>query len=628
MTESEAEARGGPQTDRSPAATALESVVDPVVAIDDAYRVTVANAAAREAFEYAESIEGQPAETVLGENWAPIKSALETTIVGTVRSVELTDDRFDARLHRGDNGATITFDEAASPAEDRHVKERAINEAPIGITISDPDREDNPLVYVNEAYERLTGYSSENVLGKNCRFLQGEDSDQEAVTAMREAINAERPVTVEIKNYRKNGDSFWNEVTIAPVRDDTNKVTHYVGFQNETTARKRAELEAKQRAEDLHDERAELERVLERVEGLVQDVTADVAGAASRSDLEASVCDRIAAEGVYTGAWIGERDPATNAIKVRASADTQPPELRADDDHPAAVAIREQRVAVAFEEREGWAAFPLSYNNVDYGVLVVCATDEKAVDEREQVVLSALARAVASGINARETSRILATDSVVAVELDLVDEGFGPARLSKLTNSTLEYRRSVHRTDDETASLFSVTGTTVEALTEAADKIAGVTLHPIVDHESGSLIELRTEEPGIVEWLSDRGAVTQSITAKDGHARLTIEMPESANVRSVVEAVEERYPGTDVVSFRHRERTNETRQEFAARIDEELTDRQLAALQRAYLGGYFEWPRPTTGEELASSMDVSRPTFHEHLRAAEGKLCQAFFERE
>ncbi len=625
MTESET---GRVQSNRSAAAAALESMVDPVVAVDTTNRLTAMNAAARKAFSITEPFEGKPAAAVLGAHWPPLESAIETTTVGTVRSVELADDRFDARVHRGDNGATITFDEAASPAEDRHVKERAINEAPVGITISDPDREDNPLVYVNEAYERLTGYAAENVLGTNCRFLQGEDSDPEAIAAMREAIADERPVTVEIKNYRKNGTPFWNEVTVAPVRDDSGEVTHYVGFQNETTARKRAELEAKQRAEDLHDERAELEWVLERVEGLVQDVTADVAGAASRSDLEASVCERIAAEGVYDGAWIGERDPATNAIKVRASADTQPPELRADDDHPAAVAIREQRVAADFKETEGWAAFPLSYNDVDYGVLVVCASDEKAVDEREQVVLSALARAVASGINARETSRILATDAVVAVELDLVDEGFAPAQLSKRTGGHLEYRRSVHRTDDETASLFSVTGTTVEALTEAADDLSGVTLHPIVEHESGSLIELRTEEPGVVEWLSDRGAVTQSISAEDGHARLTLEMPESANVRSVVEAVEERYPGTDVVSFRHRERTEETRQEFAARIDEELTDRQLAALQRAYLGGYFEWPRPTTGEELASSMDVSRPTFHEHLRAAEGKLCQAFFERE
>ncbi len=606
-------------------AAALERIVDPVVAVAGG-TVTYANAAAADAFDTHADVTDRPAASVLDTVWEQLEAEIEETSIGTVRTVSLDDDRFDARIHRGDDGATITFDRVdTSHARDRAIKDRAIDEAPIGVTLSDPSREDNPLIYVNDAYEYLTGYTSEEAVGRNCRFLQGEDSDPEAIREMREAIDEQRPVTVELKNYRKDGEEFWNEVTIAPVRDDDGEVTNYVGFQNDVTARKRAQLELERHREKLQEERAELERVLERVEGLVQDVTAAVAGATSRTDLEDAVCDRIAAERAYDGVWIGERSPATGSIEARTSAGTVPEPIEIDnDDHPASAALERGGVAVDRVDGTTVAAVPLAYSGVEYGVVTVRTAEGYDVDERDEVILSALTRAVASGINARETSRMLATDAVVAVQLELVDRDVAPVALSAAADCELEYRRSVHRTDDETASLYTATGASMDDLEAAAAELEGVELRPIVERDGECLVELTTDE-SLVEWLSERGAVVRTITAEEGRARLTLEVPRSANVRDVVEAVEERYPETGVHSFQQRERADETRQEFAANLEDELTDRQLAALQRAYLGGYFEWPRPTTGEELAQSMGVSRPTFHEHLRTAEAKLCRAFF---
>jgi len=103
------------------------------------------------------------------------------------------------------------------------VKDRALAAAPVGVTISDPDREDNPLVYVNEAYQEITGYEFDEVVGRNCRFLQGPESDEDTIAEMAAAIDEKRPVTVELKNYRKDGTEFWNEVTIAPVRDESGR---------------------------------------------------------------------------------------------------------------------------------------------------------------------------------------------------------------------------------------------------------------------------------------------------------------------------------------------------------------------------------------------------------------------
>ncbi|WP_049923195.1 bacterio-opsin activator domain-containing protein [Halopiger djelfimassiliensis] len=610
--------RGVGDGDATPAATALEHVVDPVVAVANG-RITYANGAARDAFDVPD---GRGHDPALLEEWDSIAAAIDETTVGTARAVEL-DGECDARVHRGPDGATITFEsvEDTEPTtSDRAVKERTIDEAPVGITISDPGRDDNPLVYVNDAYQRITGYGFDEVVGRNCRFLQGEDSDEDAVAEMAAAIDEQRPVTVELKNYRKDGTEFWNEVTIAPVRNDRDEVTHYVGFQNDVTARKEAQLQLERRTD-------ELEYILDRVEGLVQDVTDAVAGATDRPGLEAAVCDRIAAESAYDGAWIGERNPATGTIEVRTSTGVSPEHVPSDAGHPAAETLASDSVAIDTVDGRTHAAFPLSYNGIEYGVLTVCPDCDRAIDDRESVILSALARAVASGVNARETSRVLETDAVVAVELDLTDRAVAPVALSRETDGRLEYRRSIHRRNDETASLFTVTGIDADELAAAVDSMPDVDCRVVVERDRECLIELTGEDDPIA-WLSERGVRTRAIESEDGRARLTLEIPRSANVRSVIEAIEDRYEGTDVISFQQRDREGETREEFAARLDAALTDRQFAVLQRAYLGGYFEWPRPTTGEELAETMGVSRPTFHEHLRTAEAKLCRAFFGDE
>jgi PAS domain S-box-containing protein len=115
---------------------------------------------------------------------------------------------------------------------------QAIDEAPVGITISDPDREDNPMIYVNDGFVEMTGYDREEALGQNCRFLQGEATDPDRVAELRAAIDAAEPVSVDIRNYRKDGSEFWNHLEVAPVRDDAGDVVNYVGFQQDVTDRK------------------------------------------------------------------------------------------------------------------------------------------------------------------------------------------------------------------------------------------------------------------------------------------------------------------------------------------------------------------------------------------------------
>ena len=123
---------------------------------------------------------------------------------------------------------------------DLRIKSRALEESTVGITIADADQDDLPIIYANEGFTRLTGYSTDRVLGDNCRFLQGDGTDDEKVKEIREAIESNTPIQTEILNYRADGTPFWNKLTIAPVTGaDTEDVKHYVGIQEDVTVKKR-----------------------------------------------------------------------------------------------------------------------------------------------------------------------------------------------------------------------------------------------------------------------------------------------------------------------------------------------------------------------------------------------------
>ncbi|QPV61618.1 PAS domain S-box protein [Halosimplex litoreum] len=127
---------------------------------------------------------------------------------------------------------------------------RAMDDATVGISITDA-ADDQALTYVNDAYVEMTGYDREEVLGRNCRFLQGEATESEPVQRLREAIDAGEAVSVELRNYRNDGTEFWNHLEISPVYDDTGELTHYIGFQSDVTARKRAEERLREETETL-----------------------------------------------------------------------------------------------------------------------------------------------------------------------------------------------------------------------------------------------------------------------------------------------------------------------------------------------------------------------------------------
>lgn len=103
----------------------------------------------------------------------------------------------------------------------------------VSMILTDPRAEDNPIVYVNSAFERTTGYARSAVIGRNCRFLQGEDTPKEDVDKLRAAISAQRDVSVDILNYRADGRPFMNRLIIAPITDSQGEVIYFLGIQKE-----------------------------------------------------------------------------------------------------------------------------------------------------------------------------------------------------------------------------------------------------------------------------------------------------------------------------------------------------------------------------------------------------------
>jgi sigma-B regulation protein RsbU (phosphoserine phosphatase) len=121
------------------------------------------------------------------------------------------------------------------------LKDRALDVAAEGVTIADARLPDRPLIYANEGFERMTGYPVAEVMGRNCRFLQGPDTDGAAVGEIRAALAGNRACVVEILNYRQDRTTFWNRLSITPVRDGSGEVTHFIGIQSDVTARRLAE---------------------------------------------------------------------------------------------------------------------------------------------------------------------------------------------------------------------------------------------------------------------------------------------------------------------------------------------------------------------------------------------------
>ncbi|CCQ32653.1 Bacterioopsin transcriptional activator protein [Halorhabdus tiamatea SARL4B] len=529
--------------------------------------------------------------------------------------------------------------------EEQRLKERALDEAPVGITIGDATVPDKPLIYVNDSFVEMTGYDKEEAIGVNCRFLQGEETDAETTLQLREAVRDQESAALELLNYRADGSTFWNNLEISPIRDEDGNVTNFVGFQQDITERKEAEAAIRR-------ERETLRRLLDRVEGLVSDVTEILVRADSRADIDRMTVERIGDGAEFDRAWIGRYDSPAGTITItRDSAGGIDPETvdLTDADAPAgsdAVAEALDRGEVRrFEDSTAIApladasgtsgadgplagvVIPLVYRGTTYGALAVYDRDSEAFDETERTILAALGRAIGAAVNAVVSKRTVTTDTAFEIEVALEGPTLVLSALAERLSGTLAYRSARATDDGSVRFLFRIDAADEDAVQAAADRFDAVTDVRILSRtDEDCAVEIVMEDSPFVTILSGYGGDLQDVSIDADGVDLSFRVATEQNGRAIVDDLEDAYATVTLISYREGERTDESPHAFRRAVEDDLTDRQLTALQKAYVSGFFEWPRESDGDELADSMDVVPSTYYQHLRTAEKKLARAFFD--
>ena len=518
--------------------------------------------------------------------------------------------------------------EGLSVEEELHLKEDAMDGAPVGITISDSKLPDNPLIYVNDSFVDITGYDRSEILGTNCRFLQGEDTDMTAVEKMGQAVAEETDVAVEIKNYRKDGELFWNRVEIAPIRDESGTARYFVGYQADVTDRKEAELA-------LEAERQTLDHVLSRVASLVPAIAESIIQSDSRDALEAAVAERFGDQPDIEAAWLGRYNPSTGLLRPVAGKN-RPAEgisVPGDGSSPLSRMVESGSVEVVTESEAYFsdqaavaatALIPLKYRGTLYGVLAVATSQPDLFDDRETVVMEAVGQAAGAAINALERVSLSEAETVIETRLEIADPTMPLVELAETLSTEITADGQITLSDGDPTLLLTLGEVPAGAVADVVSRTGDLTL---IGGSERTVLEWTVPDGPLSTALLEDAVRLDGVSVTSTSARLRFAAASEHMANTVVGRFRDGYEGVELLAFRERTASEETGTAFRDSVTDQLTDRQLEVLQKAHVSGFFEWPRGVEGESLAAAMDIHPSTFHQHLRAAERKLISAYFDR-
>ncbi|WP_435179181.1 PAS domain S-box protein [Halorussus sp. AFM4] len=437
--------------------------------------------------------------------------------------------------------------------------------------------------------------------------------------------------------------------------DATDRSLADVLCSNVRSALDRADREAtlREQRNDLRTKNRELERV-NRLNSVIREIIKALTRASSREDVMQAVCDRLTDAGPYRFAWFGTHDRATGSVTPEASAGVEDGYLDAvtvnadsRDAHgrgPSGRAVRTEEVQVQNdllgdppfdpwrEEalKRGYrssASVPVVYGGTLRGVLNLYAGETDVFDDLERTVLSELGETIGYALNAIEQRQALVSER--SVELDFRIRGTGNPVLAFVaeTGAEFEFENVVQRSDGRLHAYFTVREAPPDRALGFAEDVSWVEdVRLIAERDGDFLFEAVLTDESFLRSLIDRGAMPRNITATPDEGRFVVRIPRSANVRTFVDLFEEYYDEAQLVARRERDEPVMTQQDFESEVAARLTERQAEVLRTAYFGGFFEWPRESTAQEIADALGVSQPTVSRHVRGAERTLFGLLFE--
>lgn len=480
--------------------------------------------------------------------------------------------------------------------------------------------DDGTVVFANDAVEDVFGYEASALVGEPLSAFVDEELDGSPTDGQ-----------TDLTGLHRDGREISLSVTFHE---------HEVGDKQLQTGIVR-DAGAATPSESRTDHAARANEALRGVNEALVD-------ASTRDELEADVCARLADDGPYEFAWVGAYDAGSEQVTPRASADGGEAYLEAVDDasggdglpHRAAATGETQccqdietdgvtpwREAALENDFRSAVSVPLEHEEAEYGVLTVYAGDPNAFSARERDSLADLGPTIADGITNVERKRTLLADTLTELEFEvssadpLFFDGCGEG------DWRLELRELVPSAGESLLAYLEVVGGDPEAVVAQAREADGVAEARVVSaHKDAGLVEVGTTGPTVIRQVTEAGANVHAASVDEGVGRFTTEVATESDVRTLVDAITDVAPDASLVAKREVERATETAPEFRQDLAEELTDRQQTVLQAAYQGGYFNWPRDSSGEDLADSLGIASSTFSQHLRAAERKLLSTFFD--
>jgi len=358
--------------------------------------------------------------------------------------------------------------------------------------------------------------------------------------------------------------------------------------------------------------------------------------AGSREDIERAACRALVEDSAYAAAWVMEEERRRERVVARRHAGEDPDRFEGSSDTTIVrQALRTGRVLVAPDrprpsatERGLLAAVPLVHGEATRGVLVVRADDRGAFDDPERTLLSNLGRRVGLTVTATERRQLLFGDTVVTLTFQYGDDGV-LVDLSSSLGCALDLEGIVAADAHSLLCFVAVTGAPAERILEWTAGVEGLgDARLIRSYDEGGLLEIVVEGNSPALPLTEHGGSVSGIHAEGGQARLVAEFAPNADIRGLVESLEGQFGSVELRSKREVTPTEQTPTGFRESVEQRLTGKQESVLRAAYHAGYFEWPRGSTAEELAESMEVSSPTLHNHLRRAQQKVLSTLFAED